>query len=132
MKRVHVERHIVQLAFVIGDWRIDKMIELAKLPQVVPYRLIIRAENVRTISMDVDTVDFLGIAVASDVIALLKHKHGPAPGNGFMRDDRPKQAASNNEDVVMSHGIPLSNCGVVCQHTRRHLQACIQFRSIQS
>ncbi len=63
---------------------------LGKLWQVIPNRLVVSMEKVRTIAMDqYPMLVMLVEAVASDVVALFQHQHLPAElaGHSLSHDD---------------------------------------------
>lgn len=67
VKCVHVEGHIVQLAIKVGDRGVHEVIKFAELFHVFPNGFVARSKDVRTVRVDIDTVNFLGIAVSTNV-----------------------------------------------------------------
>ena len=65
-------------------------------------------EDVRTILMDVDTLDVLGINVARNVGALIHDQHGFAVRLGLMGEDGTVQTGADYQ-IIIFHitGVPL-------------------------
>ena len=102
MERIHIEGHIVQFAFVIGHRRVNEVIELAEPGKVVPYLTVACSKNMSAVSMDIDTLDFLCITVASDMVAPLDNKNLLACVKCLSRHDGPEQPASNDQQIVLA------------------------------
>ena len=65
-------------------------------------------EDVRTILMDVDTLDVLGINVARNVGALIHDQHGFAVGLGFMGEDGTVQTGADYQIIIFhTTSVPL-------------------------
>ena len=58
---------------VIGDWRVDILVEFRKLVDVIPNRLVVSMENVGAKFMDLNARDFFRIDIARHVVALLNN-----------------------------------------------------------
>ena len=66
---MHIERQIIEFSFV-GSYNIQyELVERDKFINEVPYLLIVRMENVRTVLMDNNPVTILTIHIATNVLA---------------------------------------------------------------
>ena len=73
---VHIERHIVHLAFIIGHRTIGVTVELYQVVDKFPYFFIAGVENVSTIFMHVDSFHFLTCNIAADMISFFQYQTG--------------------------------------------------------
>ena len=71
VERVHVERQIVKFALVICDRAVRVAIEFNDGIHEIPYLLIARMENMRSVFVDVDSLDVLAIDVSTKVSSLV-------------------------------------------------------------
>ena len=71
---MHIKGQGVQPALVIGDRRIDKVIELCKPVDIRPDGRIVCMEDMRAVAVHLDALDLLGVQVARDVGALIDHE----------------------------------------------------------
>ena len=99
---VHVERQVIQNALVVGNRRIDVMVELAELLHIVPHPLIGSVENVCAIPVHVDVRHPLSIAVAADMVALLNHQAAFALFGRLMCEHAAVQPRTHNQ-IIVSH-----------------------------
>ena len=68
---VHIEGQVVDFPVIIGDWRVDILVEFRKLVDVIPNGLVVSMENVGAKFMDLNARDFFCIDIARHVVALL-------------------------------------------------------------
>ena len=108
IKGIHVEGQRIQLTLIVGNGRVCKAVELGKPGDIVPDLFVVGVEDVRTILMDVDTLDVLGINVARNVGALIHDQHGFAVGLGLMGEDGTVQTGADYQ-IIIFHitGVPL-------------------------
>ena len=108
IKGIHVEGQRIQLTLIVGNGRVCKAVELGKPGDIVPDLFVVGVEDVRTILMDVNTLDVLGINVARDVGALIHDQHGFAVGLGLMGEDGTVQTGADYQ-IIIFHitGVPL-------------------------
>ncbi|AFJ83272.1 hypothetical protein Y1U_C0823 [Streptococcus thermophilus MN-ZLW-002] len=71
IKCIHVERQRIQLAFVVGHGGVGEAVELSKLCNVVPDLFVVSVENMRSIFMDIDTLNVFGIDISRNVRTLI-------------------------------------------------------------
>lgn len=65
-----------KLSLIVGHRAIGEAIELRKLRDIVPDCLIIGMENMSAVLMNVNTLNVLGIDIASDVWTLVDNQNG--------------------------------------------------------
>ena len=105
---VHIEGQRIQLTLIVGNGRVCKAVKLGKPGDVAPDLFVVGVEDVRTILMDVDTLDVLGVDIARNVGALIHDQHGFAVGLGLMGEDGTVQAGADYQ-IIIFHitGVPL-------------------------
>ena len=105
---VHIEGQRIQLTLIVGNGRVRKAVELGKPGDIAPDLFVVGVEDVRTILMDVDTLDVLGINVARNVGALIHDQHGFAVDPGLMGEDGTVQTGADYQ-IIIFHitGVPL-------------------------
>ena len=101
---VHVERHVVHLALVIGYGRVDIVVELGEVVHIVPHVAHGGVEDVRAVHVHVDAVDVLGVDVAGHMIATVDDQAGLAGAARLVGKDRAGDAGANNEVILLGHG----------------------------
>ena len=108
IKGIHVEGQRIQFTPIVGNRRVRKAVELGKPGDIVPDLFVVGVEDVRTILMDVDTLDVLGINVARNVGALIHDQHGFAVDLGLMGEDGTVQTGADYQ-IIIFHitGVPL-------------------------
>ena len=70
----------------VGDGRVHEVIELAKLPHVVPDFFVRRPEDMGAVEVDVNALDLFRVAVAADVPPAVENEHAHTLGDGLMGD----------------------------------------------
>ena len=100
IKGVHVEGQRIQLTLIVGNGRVCKAVELGKPGDIVPDLFVVGVEDVRTILMDVDTLDVLSINVARNVGALIHDQHGFAVDLGLMGEDGTVQTGADYQIII--------------------------------
>ena len=114
---VHVERHVVHLALVVGHGRVDVVVELCEAVHVVPHVTHGGVEDVRAVHVHVDAVDVLGVDVAGHVVATVDDQAGLAGAAGLVGKNRTGDAGANNEVIVLGHRCDSVSCA--CGHSAR-------------
>ena len=105
---IHIEGQRVKLALVVGDGRVCKAVELGKLGDVVPYLFVVGVEDMRTVFVDMDALDALGIDIARNVGALIHDQHGFSVGLGLMGEDGAVQTGADYQIIIFhTTGVPL-------------------------
>lgn len=61
----------LEFALVVRDQRVCEAVEFGELVEVVPHGFVVRVKDMRTIFMDVDAFDSLGVYVAQILGCLL-------------------------------------------------------------
>ncbi len=102
-ERVHIERQIVQFAFVVCNRRVYIVVEIGKFVDKIPHFLVGRMENVRAVAMHVYALDVFGVDVAADVVAFFKHENAFALFQSKIREHCAEQSASHYEIIVFFH-----------------------------
>ena len=74
IERVHVERKVVQLAPVVRDRAVRVAVERHKRIHEIPDSLVRGVENMRSICMDMDSLDIIAIDVPAEMWALVDNK----------------------------------------------------------
>ena len=100
IKGIHVEGQRIQFTLIVGNGRVCKAVELGKPGDIVPNLFVVGVEDVRTILMDVDTLDVLGINVARNVGALIHDQHGFAVDLGLMGEDGTVQTGADYQIII--------------------------------
>ena len=101
---VHVEGHVVHVAVEVGDRRVDVVVELGEAVYVVPDVPHGGVEDMRTVAVDLDALDVLGIDVAGDVIAAIDDQDRLAGALGGVGEDGAREAGADDEVIVLGHG----------------------------
>ena len=100
IKGIHVEGQRIQFTLIVGNRRVHKAVELGKPGDIVPDLFVVGVEDVRTILMDVDTLDVLGINVARNVGALIHDQHGFSVDLGLMGEDGTVQTGADYQIII--------------------------------
>lgn len=74
MKGVHVERQVVKLALEVGNRIQSEAVEIHELVHEIPYFPTFSMEDMRTIFVNIDTLNILTIHISSDMAALVDNK----------------------------------------------------------
>ena len=90
---VHVEGHVVHVAVEVGDRRVDVVVELGEAVDVVPDVLHGGVEDVRSVAVDLDALDVLGVDVAGDVVAAVDDQDRLAGALGGVGKSAPERPA---------------------------------------
>ena len=90
---VHVEGHVVHVAMEVGDRRVDVVVELGEAVDVVPDVLHGGVEDVRSVAVDLDALDVLGVDVAGDVVAAVDDQDRLAGALGGVGKSAPERPA---------------------------------------
>ena len=69
MEGVHVERHVIVFALIIGNWHIDIVIEFSELIHIIPDHLIRSMEDMWSIFMDLNAFNLFCVDIARDITA---------------------------------------------------------------
>ena len=93
---IHVERHVIYRFVMDSNWRIDVVVEIGELIDVLPDVFIISVKNVGTVFMDIDAVLVFGINVTSDVVTFVNDENGFAGSTSTFCNSGAKEAGSNN------------------------------------
>ena len=105
---IHIEGQRVELALVVGNGRVRKAVELGKPGDIVPDLFVVGVEDVRTVFVDMDTLNALGVDIARNVGALIHDQHGFAVGFGFMGEDGTVQTGADYQIIIFhTTGVPL-------------------------
>ena len=105
---VHVEGQRIQLTLIVGNGRVCKAVELGKLGDVVPYLFVVGVEDMRTVFVDMDTLDALGVDIARNVGALIHDQHSFPVGLGLMGEDGTVQTGADYQIIIFhTTGVPL-------------------------
>ena len=97
---VHIERQIVELAFVVGNRAVDVIVEAAKVVDITPYTFVGGVENMRTVAMHIDIGHRLGVAVAAYMGATLDDKAFFASLSCLISKHRAIESSANNKIIV--------------------------------
>lgn len=101
---IHVEGHVVHAAAEVGDRRVDVVVELGEAVDVVPDVLHRGVEDMRTVAVDLDALDVLGIDVAGDVVAAVDDQDRLAGALGGVGEDGARETGADDEVIVLGHG----------------------------
>ena len=94
---------------VIGHRRVGVAVKLRKLPNIVPYFLIVGMEDVRTVFMDIDALHFLRIDIACHLRTAVDDHYALTGFPGLMCEHRTEQSGTDDEIIYMFHIIsPIS------------------------
>ena len=74
VESVHVERQVIQFAFIIGNRRVGVSVELNKPVHIIPYFPVVCMKNMCTVFMHVDAVYFFAVDIATGVWTFLYHQ----------------------------------------------------------
>ena len=101
IKRVHVEGHMVQAILVFCQRRVREAVERGEAVGVLPNLLVVGVEDVRTVAVDGNTADVLGVDVARDVAPLVDYKHALAFFLRHLRERRAEQPRADDEIIIL-------------------------------
>ena len=104
---VHVERQVVEMALIVCDRRVDKIIEHNELVDIRPDILIARVEDMRAVLVDVDALPLFTVDIAPHMIAAFQHQHRLPRPLRLTGKDSSKQTAADNQ-VIVHEKIPYS------------------------
>ena len=104
---VHIKGQIVQLALVVGNGGIGVAVELGIAVDIIPHGLVVGVEDMRTVAVNGDAGDILGIDIARNVAALVNDKAGFAGVGGFAGKDGTEQTGT--DDQIIIHKKPLND-----------------------
>ena len=93
---IHIKRKIVKLVLISRHRAVDIIVELCKSAYIVPHFLVRRVENVRTVTVNMDTVLLFCVDVARDMVPAVDHKACPARLFHLMRKNRSVQTCSDD------------------------------------
>ena len=97
---VHIEGQRVELTLIVGNGRVCKAVELGKSGDIAPDLFVVGVEDVRTVFVDMDALNALGVDVARNVGALIHDQHGFAVGLGLMGEDGTVQTGADYQIIV--------------------------------
>ena len=97
---VHVKRQIIQLISIDGHRRINIVVKLCIFIDILPYIFITGMENMGSILVYMDTIHFLRIDIATDMIPLFQHQTALAGIFHFSGKYRPIQTRANNQVII--------------------------------
>ena len=105
---IHIEGQRVKLALVVGNGRVCKAVELSKLGDIAPDLFVVGVEDVRTVFVDMDALNALGVDIARNVGALIHDQHGFAVDLGLMGEDSTVQTGADYQIIIFhTTGVPL-------------------------
>ena len=108
IKGIHVEGQRIQLTLIVGNGRVRKAVELGKPGDIVPDLFVVGVEDVRTVFVDMDALNALGVDIARNVGALIHDQHGFAVGLGLMGEDGTVQTGADYQIIIFhTTGVPL-------------------------
>lgn len=58
---------------IVSYWGISETVEYSKPINIVPYRLVVRMENMSSIAMNLDPCDFFCIHVSSNIVPFVNY-----------------------------------------------------------
>ena len=96
VKRIHIKRHRIQLALIIGYRTVGKPIEVGKLRDVFPHLFVVCVEDMRAVPMHMNAFDFFCINISSYMRALINHQHRFSRPLGFLRKYSAVQSGADN------------------------------------
>ena len=102
---IHIKRQRIQFTLIISDRRICKSVELGKLGDVVPDFFIVGMEDMRTVLMDIDTLNILCVNIASNVGTLIYNQNRFSMRFSFMCKNGTIQAGANYQ-IIVHHNFP--------------------------
>ena len=117
-KRVHVEGHVVDLAFVVGDGGVHVVVELGETVHVVPDVLERRMEDVCAVFVNVDSLDLLGVHVARDMRTAIDDEAALPELVCLVREHGAGEAGSYDKVIVLGHDGPFFRDLVDCAARR--------------
>lgn len=68
---VHVEREVKQLSLILGQRRVDVVVELRELIDIVPNLLVGSMEDAGSLLVNVNTFFFLTVDITADMVAFV-------------------------------------------------------------
>jgi hypothetical protein len=89
---------------VIGDGRVDIVVELRKLVYIIPNLPVRGVENVGAVSVDSNAFYVLGVAVAANMAALFHHKALFTAPSSLMSEHCPEESGTDYQKIIV-HGI---------------------------
>ena len=103
VESVHVERQVIQFAFIIGNRRVGVSVELNKPVHIIPYFPVVCMKNMCTVFMHVDAVYFFAVDIATGVWTFLYHQTSLSGFMSLMGKHGSEQAAAYNQVIVWFH-----------------------------
>ena len=100
---VHVKGKVINFSLEICNWGICIAVEFRKLANEVPYTGIVGMENMRPISMHIDSFNIFRIDVPGDMVLFFNDQTGLSRFLQFMGKCRAIQAGANNQVVIFFH-----------------------------
>ena len=91
---VHIEGQVVDFPVIIGNRRIDILVEFRKLIDVIPNGLVVSMENVGAKFVNLNARDFFRIDIARHVVALLNDQDALAFLGNFVGKGSAKEAGT--------------------------------------
>ena len=71
---VHIEGKVVQFTFVIGYRRVDIVVELDELVDIIPHSFVVGMEDMGAVLVHVDAVKLFTVDIAADMAAALQNE----------------------------------------------------------
>lgn len=106
MEGVHIERQRVQFSVKICNGGIGIAVELRKPVHIIPCFAAVRVEDVGSVTMNLDTLHFLGVYIAANVVSFFDDQDRFPDRVHLMGKGRTEQARTHNQ-IIIVHCISL-------------------------
>ena len=102
-KSIHVKRHIIYLAFIIGDRRIYKIIKFREMIYIFPNPLVRSMKYMSPIFMNRYSLDFFGINISAQMFSLFNNKTSLALRGCPLRENGTEKTAPDYQIIIFFH-----------------------------
>ena len=100
---IHIKRHIVHLALVIGYRAVGVAVELSQIIYIIPHLTVAGMEDVCSVTMHMNPLHILAIHISADMIAFFHNQTGFSTFLCLVRPDSCIKSASNQYIIIFLH-----------------------------
>jgi len=100
LERAQIDREGIRISPAFGTAAKDEWVEGREAVDVFPDTVTVGVEEMGAVAVDDDAVNFFGVAISADVLALLEDEAFAASVGHLAGEDRAEEAGADDEVVV--------------------------------
>ena len=101
IKSIHIKREGIEFPPEVGYGRVCETVERRKAVYISPYFRIVGMENMRTITMDEDSVDLFGMNIAGNMRPSVNHEDFFSAVSCFTGKDSTVKAGTDDQVIIL-------------------------------